>query len=78
MNKAWLALLLLLPLCTAQLYQIDCYGEDFLTVRNQLLHCRSKVPQACYKKDNGDKGCITLEYCQKTEYKCCYKDRCNA
>ncbi|KAJ8418424.1 hypothetical protein AAFF_G00141330 [Aldrovandia affinis] len=53
MVKAWLLLLLLLPLCAdtqTTKYHIECYGEDFYMVRNQLLQCNSKVPQACYKK----------------------------
>ncbi|KAG7462635.1 hypothetical protein MATL_G00186860 [Megalops atlanticus] len=73
--KAWLVLLLLLPLCAG--YHIECYGEDFLMVRNQLLQCNSEVPQACFKKDSGEKGCTTLEFCQRAGWKCCRKNRCN-
>ncbi|KAJ8250629.1 hypothetical protein COCON_G00225510 [Conger conger] len=79
MNKAWLALLLLLPLCAAQQeYYIECIGEDFLFVRNDLLRCKSKVPQACYTKGKGDKGCTTLEFCSRPGWTCCYTNRCNA
>ncbi|KAG5831305.1 uncharacterized protein wu:fj16a03 [Anguilla rostrata] len=74
--KVWLVLLLLLPLCTAQ-FQIECYGEDHLFVRNQLLQCKSKVRQVCYTKVNGDKGCTTLDYCQRPGWTCCEKNRCN-
>ncbi|KAI5108263.1 sorting nexin-4 [Silurus meridionalis] len=49
--KVWFLLFLLLPLCltTAQ-FKIECYGEDFLMVRNMVLHCSSKVQQACYTR----------------------------
>ncbi|XP_041866870.1 uncharacterized protein wu:fj16a03 [Melanotaenia boesemani] len=75
--KFYLLLLLLLPLCTAQ-FSIECYGEDFLLVRNMLLHCNSKTPQACYTKDNGEKGCTVLKNCNLPKWTCCHTDRCNA
>ncbi|KAK1791082.1 hypothetical protein P4O66_002119 [Electrophorus voltai] len=31
-------------------YKIQCYGEDFLMLRDQVLQCSSKVPQACYTR----------------------------
>ncbi|XP_074789914.1 uncharacterized protein LOC109889832 [Oncorhynchus kisutch] len=75
--RAYLVLLLLLPLCTAD-YKIECYGEDFLMLRNQLLQCSSKTQQACYTRKTGEKGCARLEFCSRPGWKCCYKDRCNA
>ncbi|KAA0717669.1 hypothetical protein E1301_Tti014554 [Triplophysa tibetana] len=75
--KAWLILLLLLPICTAD-HNIDCYGEDFLMVRNMVLHCRSKVPQACYTRGTGEKGCVRLEFCERKNWKCCHENLCNA
>ncbi|KAG9344554.1 hypothetical protein JZ751_011225 [Albula glossodonta] len=77
MIKAWLVLVLLLPLCAAD-YEIECYGEDFLMVRNQRLQCRSKVPQACYTRAHGEKGCTVLKQCDMAGWKCCHKNLCNA
>ncbi|KAM7409200.1 hypothetical protein PAMA_002748 [Pampus argenteus] len=76
--KGYLLMLLLLPLCSAQKFHIECYGQDFLMVNNLLLQCTSKVQQACYSKDNGEKGCIRLELCSQPGWSCCYSDRCNA
>ncbi|XP_053189623.1 uncharacterized protein wu:fj16a03 [Scomber japonicus] len=77
--KAYLLLLLLLPLCSAQKkFSIECYGHDFLMVNNLLLHCSSKMEQACYTKDNGEKGCVRLEFCSRPGWTCCHTDRCNA
>ncbi|GAA6231341.1 uncharacterized protein wu:fj16a03 [Lates japonicus] len=70
-------LLLLLPLCSADFY-IECYGEDFVFVRNLLLQCSSKVKQACYTRDSGEKGCTRLDECVRKGWTCCYSDRCNA
>uniref|UniRef100_A0A8C2ESC9 Wu:fj16a03 n=2 Tax=Cyprinus carpio TaxID=7962 RepID=A0A8C2ESC9_CYPCA len=75
--KAWFVLFLLLPLCMADHY-IECYGEDFLMVRNMVLQCRSKVPQACYTRATGEKGCVSEVFCQRKGWKCCYENRCNA
>uniref|UniRef100_A0A673Y3H6 Wu:fj16a03 n=1 Tax=Salmo trutta TaxID=8032 RepID=A0A673Y3H6_SALTR len=75
--RAYLVLLLLLPLCTAD-YNIECYGEDFLMLRNQLLQCSSKTQQACYIRSSGEKGCARLEFCSRPGWTCCYQDRCNA
>ncbi|XP_066553327.1 uncharacterized protein LOC136719328 [Amia ocellicauda] len=74
--KAFLVLLLLLPLCTA--FTIECYGEDFLMVQNQLLRCSSRVPQVCYTRETGEKGCTTLAFCKHPGWKCCDTNRCNA
>ncbi|KPP76810.1 hypothetical protein Z043_103816 [Scleropages formosus] len=76
--RSWMLLLLLVvPLCAAG-YKIECYGEDFLMVRNQLLQCSSRVPQACYSRATGEKGCATLEFCKREGWKCCHEDHCNA
>ncbi|WP_289465491.1 hypothetical protein [Klebsiella pneumoniae] len=75
--KAYLLLLLLLPLCSAK-HSIECYGEDFLMVRNQRLQCSSKVQQACYTRDNGEKGCTRLDVCSHSGWTCCHTDLCNA
>ncbi|KAG1941608.1 uncharacterized protein wu:fj16a03 [Pimephales promelas] len=75
--KALFVLLLLLPLCMAD-YSIDCYGEDFLMVRNMVLHCKSKVPQACYTRVTGEKGCVSMNFCQRKGWNCCYESKCNA
>uniref|UniRef100_A0A3B3U7X3 Uncharacterized protein n=2 Tax=Poecilia TaxID=8080 RepID=A0A3B3U7X3_9TELE len=76
--KVYLLLLLLLPpLCSAQQFHISCYGEDFLMVNNLLLQCTGKVQQACYTRDNGEKGCTRLENCSRPGWTCCYTDRCN-
>ncbi|XP_034148437.1 uncharacterized protein wu:fj16a03 [Esox lucius] len=75
--KAYLVLLLLLPLCTAD-HHIECYGEDFLMLRNQLLKCSSKTEQACYTRKSGEKGCARLEFCSRPGWTCCYQNRCNA
>uniref|UniRef100_A0A3Q2W7Z3 Uncharacterized protein n=1 Tax=Haplochromis burtoni TaxID=8153 RepID=A0A3Q2W7Z3_HAPBU len=48
--KAYLLLLLLIPLCSAEQFYIECYGQDFLMVNNQLLQCTGKVQQACYTR----------------------------
>ncbi|XP_078098840.1 uncharacterized protein LOC144512138 isoform X1 [Sander vitreus] len=78
MKMYLLLLLLLLPLCSAEQSYIECYGEDFLLVNNLLIQCSSKVQQACYTRDNGEKGCTQLESCSKPGWTCCYSDRCNA
>ncbi|XP_035387709.1 uncharacterized protein wu:fj16a03 [Electrophorus electricus] len=75
--KAGLLLLMVLPLCLAD-YKIQCYGEDFLMLRDQVLQCSSKVPQACYTRVSGEKGCIRLEFCQRPGWKCCNTKLCNA
>ncbi|TRY85630.1 hypothetical protein DNTS_008791 [Danionella cerebrum] len=75
--KTWFVLfLLLLPLSTADHY-IECYGEDFLMVRGMVLQCRSKVPQACYTRETKEKGCVSVEFCKRKGWKCCYENRCN-
>ncbi|TDH01687.1 hypothetical protein EPR50_G00182980 [Perca flavescens] len=77
--KIYLLLLLLLPLCSAlEPSYIECIGHDFLMVNNLLIHCSSKVQQACYTRDNGEKGCTQLESCSKPGWTCCYTNRCNA
>ncbi|XP_039995543.1 uncharacterized protein wu:fj16a03 [Xiphias gladius] len=76
--KFYLLLLLLLPLCSAQQFHIECYGQDFLMVNNQLLQCSSKVQQACYTRDNGEKGCTTLDNCSRDGWTCCTNNHCNA
>ncbi|CAI5655182.1 uncharacterized protein wu:fj16a03 [Oreochromis aureus] len=76
--KAYLLLLLLIPLCSAEQFYIECYGQDFLMVNNQLLQCTGKVQQACYTRDNGDKGCTRLEFCSRPGWSCCHTNRCNA
>ncbi|XP_035770732.1 uncharacterized protein LOC143421834 [Maylandia zebra] len=76
--KAYLLLLLLIPLCSAEQFYIECYGQDFLMVNNQLLQCTGKVQQACYTRDNGDKGCTRLEFCSRPGWTCCHTNRCNA
>ncbi|XP_035982435.1 uncharacterized protein wu:fj16a03 [Fundulus heteroclitus] len=75
--KVCLLLLLLLPLCSAQTFHISCYGKDFLLV-DDLLQCTGKVQQACYTRDNGEKGCTRLENCSRRGWTCCYTDRCNS
>ncbi|XP_072532955.1 uncharacterized protein [Salminus brasiliensis] len=75
--KAWFLLLMLLPLCLAD-FKIQCYGEDFLMVRNQVLQCSSKVPQSCYTRASGEKGCARQEFCQRPGWKCCNTNLCNA
>ncbi|XP_072565828.1 uncharacterized protein [Paramormyrops kingsleyae] len=75
--RVGLLLLLLLPLCAAQ-FKIKCIGEDFLMLRNQLLSCSSKVPQACYTRVTGEKGCTTLNFCKSDGWTCCHTNRCNA
>ncbi|KAK2824757.1 hypothetical protein Q5P01_021932 [Channa striata] len=74
--KVYLLLLLLLPLCSAERFHIKCYGHDFLTV-NQVLDCSSKEQQACYTRDNGEKGCTRLSLCSKPGWNCCHTDLCN-
>ncbi|KAI4790690.1 hypothetical protein KUCAC02_032729 [Chaenocephalus aceratus] len=77
--RAYLLLLLLLPLGSgAPTFSILCYGEDFLMVNNMLLDCNRKVPQACYTRDNGEKGCTRLDSCNQPGWSCCHADRCNA
>ncbi|KAG7334262.1 hypothetical protein KOW79_002669 [Hemibagrus wyckioides] len=81
--KVWFLLFVLLPLCldstgVAAQYAIDCYGEDFLMVRNMVLHCKSKVQQACYTRSSGEKGCIRTEFCKRPGWKCCETNLCNA
>ncbi|XP_066535748.1 uncharacterized protein wu:fj16a03 [Hoplias malabaricus] len=75
--KAWFLLLMLLPMCLGD-YKIQCYGEDFLMVRNLTLKCSSKVQQACYTRDSGEKGCARLDFCKKPGWDCCQTDLCNA
>ncbi|KAM7385994.1 hypothetical protein PAMP_002022 [Pampus punctatissimus] len=75
--KGYLLMLLLLSLCSAQKFHIRCFGQDFLMVNNLLLQCTSKVPQACYSRDSGEKGCTRLDLCSKSGWKCCYTDGCN-
>ncbi|XP_059215846.1 uncharacterized protein wu:fj16a03 [Centropristis striata] len=74
--KAYLLLLLLLPLCSGE-HSIRCYGQDFLQVNNLLLDCNSAVQQACYSRVNGEKGCTRLENCSKKGWTCCHTDGCN-
>ncbi|KAM4592089.1 uncharacterized protein PAE49_020811 [Odontesthes bonariensis] len=76
--KYYLLLLLLLPLCTAQKHHIKCYGHDFLMLTNQQLDCKSKVQQACYTRDNGEKGCTRLDLCSRPGWSCCHTNLCNA
>ncbi|MCJ8730785.1 hypothetical protein PDJAM_G00188410 [Pangasius djambal] len=81
--KVWFLLFLLLPLClgtagVATEFKIDCYGEDFLMVRNMVMHCRSKVQQACYTRSTGEKGCVRMEFCKRPGWKCCDTNLCNA
>uniref|UniRef100_A0A6Q2Z8P8 Uncharacterized protein n=1 Tax=Esox lucius TaxID=8010 RepID=A0A6Q2Z8P8_ESOLU len=59
-------------------HHIECYGEDFLMLRNQLLKCSSKTEQACYTRKSGEKGCARLEFCSRPGWTCCYQNRCNA
>uniref|UniRef100_A0AAY4DHJ5 Uncharacterized protein n=1 Tax=Denticeps clupeoides TaxID=299321 RepID=A0AAY4DHJ5_9TELE len=75
--KACIILLLLVPVCLAD-YNIMCYGEDFLMVRNEILQCNSKVQQACYTRKTGEKGCVILDFCKRPGWTCCYEDGCNA
>ncbi|XP_049895669.1 uncharacterized protein wu:fj16a03 [Epinephelus moara] len=60
-----------------QAYNIKCYGEDSVWVRNMLLDCSNPVKQACYTRASGEKGCTTLENCQRPDWTCCYTDGCN-
>ncbi|XP_060943572.1 uncharacterized protein wu:fj16a03 [Limanda limanda] len=76
--KFYLLLLLLLPLLSAQQFSIQCYGEDFLMVNHLLLDCSSADKQACYTRDNGEKGCTRLENCSRSGWTCCHTSRCNA
>ncbi|XP_069579879.1 uncharacterized protein [Brachyistius frenatus] len=76
--KFYLLLLLLLPLCSARKFYIECYGEDFLMVNNQLLQCQGKEKQACYTRDNGEKGCTPLVNCSRLGWVCCHSNHCNA
>ncbi|KAF3707845.1 hypothetical protein EXN66_Car001018 [Channa argus] len=75
--KIYLLLLLLLPLCSGEQSHIKCYGQDFLMVNNVVLDCSSKVKQACYTRDNGEKGCALPRLCSRTGWTCCYTDLCN-
>ncbi|CAL8390924.1 unnamed protein product [Arctogadus glacialis] len=74
--KAYLLLLLLLPVCLAD-FTIQCYGEDHLMVRNQVLSCSSRTQQACYTRVTGEKGCARLELCERQGWKCCFTSLCN-
>ncbi|XP_051251699.1 uncharacterized protein wu:fj16a03 [Dicentrarchus labrax] len=76
--KVYLLLLLLLPLCSAEQHYIKCYGQDFLMVNNMLLDCTSRVKQACFTRNNGEKGCTRLDKCSDPGWTCCYTDLCNA
>ncbi|KAK5854468.1 hypothetical protein PBY51_015530 [Eleginops maclovinus] len=79
MRAYLLLVLLLLPLCSgAPKFSIRCYGEDFLMVRNMPLDCTGKVLQACYTRDNREKGCTRLELCNQPGWSCCHTDLCNA
>ncbi|XP_075902320.1 uncharacterized protein LOC142901627 [Nelusetta ayraudi] len=75
--KTYLLLLLLLPLCSAT-FRIRCYGHDFLMVQNLLLDCNSEQEQACYTKDDGEKGCTLLKHCSRAGWQCCHTNGCNA
>nr|XP_043901846.1 uncharacterized protein wu:fj16a03 [Solea senegalensis] len=70
-------LLLLLPLCSAQKFYIECYGQDFLLVNNDVLKCSADVEQACYTRATGDKGCTRLENCSRDGWVCCRSNLCN-
>ncbi|KAG7512973.1 hypothetical protein JOB18_044202 [Solea senegalensis] len=50
---------------TAQKFYIECYGQDFLLVNNDVLKCSADVEQACYTRATGDKGCTRLENCSR-------------
>ncbi|XP_034538061.1 uncharacterized protein wu:fj16a03 [Notolabrus celidotus] len=76
--RAYLLLLLLLPLCSAKQYNIRCIGHDYLMLNHQQMDCSSDIKQACFIKDNGEKGCIELSFCTKPGWNCCYTDNCNA
>ncbi|XP_035461942.1 uncharacterized protein wu:fj16a03 [Scophthalmus maximus] len=78
MKVCLLLLLLLLPICSAQQFNIECYGEDFYMVNNQLLTCSGGEQQACYTRDNGEKGCTRVKNCSKDGWNCCHSNRCNA
>uniref|UniRef100_A0A3Q2XDN1 Wu:fj16a03 n=1 Tax=Hippocampus comes TaxID=109280 RepID=A0A3Q2XDN1_HIPCM len=69
-------LLLLLPVCSAE-FRIDCYSRDPLGMQPPVLNCRSDVEQACYSRDNGEKGCVTLEKCSRPGWTCCDGSLCN-
>uniref|UniRef100_A0A672Z9K0 Uncharacterized protein n=1 Tax=Sphaeramia orbicularis TaxID=375764 RepID=A0A672Z9K0_9TELE len=58
-------------------YNIQCYGEDFLMVRNQVLQCSSPEKQACYTRATGEKGCTPLKFCSREGWSCCHTDLCN-
>ncbi|XP_041920966.1 uncharacterized protein wu:fj16a03 [Alosa sapidissima] len=75
--KAYLLLLILLPLCMAD-FQIRCKGEDFLMVRDMVLQCSGKTKQVCYTRKTGEKGCAREEFCKRPGWTCCEKDLCNA
>ncbi|CAN9499550.1 unnamed protein product [Ophioblennius macclurei] len=73
-----IALLTLLTLSAAE-FKIQCYGEDFYMVTNNMLvDCSSKERQACYTKVNGEKGCVRQTMCSQPGWRCCNTDRCNA
>ncbi|XP_040906120.1 uncharacterized protein wu:fj16a03 [Toxotes jaculatrix] len=76
--KLYLLLLLLLPLCSAQQFHIQCFGHDFLMLNNQPLKCNGKFQQACYTRDSGEKGCTMLENCSRIGWTCCHTNFCNA
>ncbi|XP_061140376.1 uncharacterized protein wu:fj16a03 [Syngnathus typhle] len=75
--KLLLLLLLLLPVCSEQ-FSIDCYGRDPLAMVPHILNCNSAdEPQACYERDNGEKGCVTHDKCSLPGWTCCYSSLCN-
>ncbi|XP_061645702.1 uncharacterized protein wu:fj16a03 [Phyllopteryx taeniolatus] len=74
--KLFLLLLALAAVCSADFY-IECHGRDDLMLTPQILRCRSAVKQACYSRDNGEKGCAVLDLCARPGWRCCYSDRCN-
>ncbi|XP_061822758.1 uncharacterized protein [Nerophis lumbriciformis] len=75
--KAYLLLLLLLPLISAQQFTIECHGYDDYMV-NMKLKCQSSdVQQACYTRDNGEKGCIAVDKCSRPGWTCCHSNLCN-
>ncbi|XP_077437982.1 uncharacterized protein LOC144061416 [Vanacampus margaritifer] len=74
--KLFLFLLLLLPVCSAQ-FHIECYGRDPLGMLPQILHCSGQTLQACYIRDNGEKGCVTMDRCSQAGWTCCDGALCN-
>uniref|UniRef100_A0A672GI39 Reverse transcriptase domain-containing protein n=1 Tax=Salarias fasciatus TaxID=181472 RepID=A0A672GI39_SALFA len=69
---------ILLPLYMLPNFSIECYGQADYMVNDLLLQCNGKVQQACYTRDNNEKGCIHLAKCSDPGWTCCYTDRCNA